>query len=102
MKQINYKDLLYSAGFPGSSAGKEFTCNAGIEPSSTGKSPWRRDRIPTLVFLPAESVDRGTWPATVHGVAESWTLLSDLAQHCIVLGTKQKKGIFQELNPQTP
>ena len=55
MKQINNKDLLYSTGFPGSSAGKEFTCKAGIEPSSIGKIPWRRDRIPTLVFLPGES-----------------------------------------------
>ena len=43
-------------GFPGSSAGKESACNAG-EPwfdSWVGKSPWRRDRLPTPVFLPGE------------------------------------------------
>ena len=39
-------------GFPGSSVGKESACNAG-EPSSipVGKIPWRRDRLPTPVFL---------------------------------------------------
>ena len=40
-------------GFPGSSAGKESTCNAG-DPGSIpgeGKIPWRRDRLPTPVFL---------------------------------------------------
>ena len=35
-------------GFPGSSAGKESACNAG-DPGS--KSHWRRDRLPTSVFL---------------------------------------------------
>ena len=40
-------------GFPGSSAGKESTCNAG-DPrfdSWVRKIPWRRDRLPTPVFL---------------------------------------------------
>ena len=39
--------------FPHSSIGKESTCNAG-DPSSIpglGRSPWRRDRLPTPVFL---------------------------------------------------
>ena len=38
-------------GFPGSSAGKESTCNAGDPGSYVGKIPWRRDRLPTPVFL---------------------------------------------------
>ena len=41
------------SGFPGSSAGKESTCNAG-EPSSVPGSrrfPGERDMLPTLVFL---------------------------------------------------
>ena len=40
-------------GFPGSSAGKESTCSAG-EPgfdSWVGKIRWKRDRLPTPVFL---------------------------------------------------
>ena len=37
-------------GFPGSSAGQESNCNAG-DASWVGKTPWRRDRLPTPVFL---------------------------------------------------
>ena len=40
-------------GFPGSSAAKEPTCKAG-DPSlipGSGKIRWRRDRLPTPVFL---------------------------------------------------
>ena len=46
---INSKILV---GFPGSSAGKESTCNAGDWLDSwVRKIPWRRDRLPTPVFL---------------------------------------------------
>ena len=40
-------------GFPGSSAGKESTCIAE-DPSSipgSGRFPWRRDSLPTAVFM---------------------------------------------------
>ena len=40
-------------GFPDSSVGKEYTCNAG-DPgliSGLGKICWRRNRLPTPVFL---------------------------------------------------
>ena len=53
-----------SMGFPGSSAGKESTCNAG-DPGSfnswVGKICWRRDRLPTPVFLgfPGGSAGKG-------------------------------------------
>ena len=40
-----------------------------------GKIPWRRASQPTPVFLPGESMDRGTWWATDHGVTKSWTWL---------------------------
>ena len=103
--------------FPGSSGGKEFTCNAG-DPTlipRLGRSPEKRDRLPTPVFLgfpggsegkesarsvrdlgsipglgrsPGEghqnpysclenSMDRGTWWATVHGVTQSQAQLSN-------------------------
>ena len=45
--------LLRSKHFPDSSVGKESTCNAG-DPSSipgSGEICWRRDRLPTPVFL---------------------------------------------------
>ena len=40
-------------GFPGGPAGKESTCNAGDPGLIPGvrKTPWRRDRLPTPVFL---------------------------------------------------
>ena len=34
-----------------------------------GKMPWRRKWQPTPVFLPGQSMDKGAWQATVHGVA---------------------------------
>jgi len=41
------------------------------------KIPWRRKWQLTPVFLPGESHGRGAWWATVHGVANSQTQLSD-------------------------
>ena len=35
------------------------------------KIPWRRKWQPTPAFLPGESMERGAWWATVHGVTES-------------------------------
>ena len=51
--RLNYLLLYYNMGFPDSSAGKETACNAGA-PSSIpglGRFAWRRDRLPTPVFL---------------------------------------------------
>ena len=45
---------------PGDSGGKESACNAGdlgLIPALE-RSPWRRDCLPTPVFLPAESCGR--------------------------------------------
>ena len=38
---------------------------------------WRRKWQPTPVFLPGEPQGCGSWWAAVHGVAKSWTWLSD-------------------------
>ena len=64
----------------GSSDGKESVHNAGDQ----GLTPWVR-KIPgegngnsSLQYSCLEnSMDRGAWRATVHGVAKSWTLLSN-------------------------
>ena len=44
---------MSEGGFPHSSVGKESTCNAGSPQfnSWVGKIHWRRDRLPTPVFL---------------------------------------------------
>ena len=48
-----------------------------------GKTPWKRAWQPTPVFLPGESLDRGAWWATVHGVAKSQTRLKRLSTHAL-------------------
>ena len=41
------------------------------------EDPWRREWLPTPVFLPAEVPDRGAWWVTVHGAAKNQTQLSN-------------------------
>ena len=62
-------------GFLGSSDGKESACNEGDLASR--KSPGRRnDNLPQNTCL-ENSMDRGAWSATVHGVTKSQTRLRD-------------------------
>ena len=67
-------------GFPNSSIGKESTCNAGdpgLIPGS-GRSSWKRDRLPTPVYLgfPGVSDDKestcntGNW-GSIPGLGRS-------------------------------
>ena len=37
-----------------------------------GMIPWRREWLPSPVFLPGECMDRGPWRATLHGVTKYW------------------------------
>ena len=49
-----HTSITCSVGFPGGSAGKESACNAGDPGSVPGLGssiPWRRDGLPTPVFL---------------------------------------------------
>ena len=43
----------------------------GWEDPWVGKIPWRREQLPTPVFWLENSMDRGAWQATLHGVAKS-------------------------------
>ena len=59
--------------FPGSSPSKESTCNAG-DPDSipeSGSSPGEGNSYPLQYSCLENSMDRGAWWATVHGVIES-------------------------------
>jgi len=42
-----------------------------------GKSPEEGNGSPLQYSCLENSMDRGVWQATVHGVAKSWTQLSD-------------------------
>ena len=61
--------------FPGGSDGKE-SRRPGFDPW-VRKIPWRREQLPSPVFLPGESHGQRSLASYVHGVAESWTQLSD-------------------------
>ena len=65
--------------FPGGSDGTDSTCKAGdpgLIPGS-GKSPREGNGNPLGYSCLENPTDRGTWWATVHGVAKSQTQLSD-------------------------
>ena len=70
--------LLFLWGFPGGSDGKESTCNAGDAGLIPGSGISRREgnSYPLQYSCLDNSVDRGAWWATVHGVTERWTLES--------------------------
>ena len=65
--------------FPRGSDGKESACNAGNLGSTLGlgRSPGEGHANPLQYSCPENSMDRGTWWATVHGFAKSWILQSD-------------------------
>ena len=60
-------------GFPGGSDGKEPACNAG-DPGlipGLGRSPGEGNGYPLQYFCLENSMDRGAWWATVHGVVRA-------------------------------
>ena len=68
--------------FPGGTSGKEFSSSAGDAGdmgliSGSGKSPGEGNDNPLQYSCLENSMDRGVWQATVHGVAKSRMQLSD-------------------------
>ena len=66
-------------GFPGGSDGKESACNSGEQDSipGSGRSPGEGNGYPIQYSSLENSMDRGAWLATVHGVTKSQARLSD-------------------------
>ena len=60
------------SGFLGGSDSKEFTCNAGDLGliSGLGRSPGKENGYPLQYSDLENSMDRGSWQATVHGVTK--------------------------------
>ena len=77
--------LTSAWSFPGGPSGKEPTCptgdlrHKGSIPGS-GRYPRGGHDNPLQHSCLKSPMDRGAWRATVHGVAQSWTRLSDLAR----------------------
>ena len=66
-------------GFPGGSDSKESACIAGDPGSITrsGRYPGEGNGYPLQYFCLENSIDRGAWQTTVHGLAKSQTWLSN-------------------------
>ena len=66
-------------GFPGDWDGEESAFNAGDLSSihGSGRSPGEGNGTPLQYYCLENSMDRGAWWATVHGVTKSQTWLSD-------------------------
>ena len=76
-----YVHLELKASLPGGSDGKASACNAG-GPSSilgSGRSPGEGNGNPLQYSCLENSMDWGTWWATVHGVTKNWARLSNFA-----------------------
>ena len=72
-RQILWPNL--TTGLPCSSNGKESACRAADlgSVSGLGRSPGEGNSNPLQCSRLENPMDRGTWQATVHGVAKSWT-----------------------------
>ena len=82
-------------GFPGGSDSKESAFNAGdpVSIPGLGRSPGEGNSNPLQYFCLENSMDRGAWRATVHGVAKSQTQLSDF--HLLIRNCAGAIGIYQ-------
>ena len=85
--------------FPDGASGKEpaYRCRRwkrrGFDPW-VGKIPWRRAQWPTPVFCLENPLDRGSWWATVHGVAESRTQLKQLRTQSCCSQMSQRNNVL--------
>ena len=79
---LNSYSILFihsPVGFPGGSVDKASACNVGdlgLIPG-LGRTPGEGNGNPLQNSCLVNSMERGTWLATVHGVTKSWTRLSD-------------------------
>ena len=79
---LSFKQMLKQIlGFPRGSEVKVSACNAGDLGSicRSGRSPGEGNGNPLQYSCLENPMDGGAWWVTVHGVAKSWTRLSDFA-----------------------
>ena len=65
---------------------KNVPANAGDAGLIPERAPGESHGNPLQYSCLENSIDRGAWKATVHGVAKNRTLLSDKAQHSTAIG----------------
>ena len=110
--------LKSQKGFPGGSEVKASACNAGnpgLIPES-GRSLGEGNGNPLQYPCLENPMDGGVWWATVHGVAKSWTRLSDLTsrspdrsrgqasgwRHCFAAASQAKLSPLSNHGHQLP
>ena len=84
-------------GFPGGSDSKESACNIG-DPGlipGLGRPSGIGNGNPLQYSCLENSMDRGAWQATVHGVAKSWTQLNDFH---FTSNLMQSKALIKKIN----
>ena len=76
---LNIVSRGFPGGFPGGSDGTESACNAGdcLIPGLE-RSPGEVNGNLLQYSCLGNSMNRGSWQATVHGVTKSWTRVSYL------------------------
>ena len=104
-----YINIHTYLGFPGGSEGKESTCNAGETGSipGSGRFPWRRECLPTPVFLPGEfhgqKEPSGLQSMELQRVRHNWVTNTDThiytciitqPMHIYYICSKKKKKSF--------
>ena len=79
MSKLVWSDIIQILGFPSGTDGKESACNGGDLGSISGWGRSAREGIgyPLQYSCLENSIDRGAWQATVHGIAQNWTQLGD-------------------------
>ena len=80
---------LYNAGDLGSIPG-------------LGRSPGEGNGSPLQYYCLENPMDRGAWQATVHGVAESQTRLSDFSSHVYIYTHSDLLDHFHFFSPLVP
>ena len=86
IKIINMWTFCYPIWFPGGSDGKASACNAGDLGLifGSGRFPGEGNGKPLQYSCLENSMDARAWWATVHGVAKSWTQLSNFTHWSIL------------------
>ena len=65
----------------------------------SGRSPGEGHGNPLQYFCLENSMDRGTWQASVYGVSQSWTQLKQLSTYAWSIPTTEKEEAYLSFLP---
>ena len=84
--------VISSMGFPGGSDGKESACSAGNLGSipGLGRSPGEGSDYPLQYSCLENSMDKGAWQTTAHGISKSRPWLREWHFHCFLYKWESK------------